>query len=129
MKIVVEGKTLSKLTSAEEEKLRNLALLVRKDHELGTEAAVEIIKWSMEQPNSRTMISSLMCSSCKKDIVRVRRIWPLRIFRNKIVGYFCENLACDYYLKLVPAEKSYELLSFRRMHKINLVLKDGGMST
>jgi hypothetical protein len=127
MKIVVEGKTLSKLTSAEEEKLRNLALLVRNDHELGTEAAVEITKWCMEQPNSRTMISFLMCSSCERDIVRVRKIWPLRIFRNKIVGSFCENPACDY-LKLVPAEKSYELLSFRHMPKINLVLKDGGMS-
>ena len=128
MKIVVAGKTLGKLTSVEEEKLRNLAMLARNDPQQGTDAAVEIMKWNMQQPNSGTMISFSMCSSCNKDIVGVRKIWLFRLFRDNRIGYYCENPACDYYLKFIPAKKGYELLSFRHMPKLNLVLKDGGMS-
>ena len=130
MKIIVEGKTLSMLTSAEEEKLRNLAILARKDPVLGTEATVKtIIEHLQRFPNSTTMITFLICSSCKEDVVRVRKTWPLHLFRGRQVGYFCENPACDYYLKFVPAEKGYELLSFRHMPKIKPVSKAGGTNT
>ena len=126
MKIVVEGTTLSTLTLSEEDQLRNLAKASR---ELDNDTLIETIKWNADQSNSRSLLSFPTCSNCEKDVVRVRRTWLIGLFRNKIIGYYCENSQCHYYFKLDPEKKSYELLSFKHTPKINLILKDGGVAT
>lgn len=125
MRIQEEGKTilLSKLTSMDEEKLRDFSLKMKKEApEFSMSHAIETYLEVSETTEAEIM-AQIVCSSCKEPIGAIANGWPLCLFK-KIKGYYCRNTSCEFYRKFIPVERAEKLASVLALPVAHYALRD-----
>ncbi|MFC1955776.1 hypothetical protein ACFLWZ_04520 [Chloroflexota bacterium] len=131
MKIQEEGKivTLSKVTSSDEDKLRDLSLKTKEESPIfNVSNAIETSLETHEthETDSFEIMAQILCSSCKEPIGKIANGWPLSVFK-KVKGYYCRNSSCEFYRKFIPVNKSRELVTLAALPVLHATLNNANV--
>jgi len=117
-------KMVKKLTSLEEEQLKQISTRARSDMFDRHQHVIQQVLENRKTTDS-DVLAFTVCSACGLTIHAIKNGTISRLLSGSVTsGLFCHNEKCSFYLKLIPANKVTELTNVAFIQQITLATEN-----